>query len=228
MRNEARRSGWMAACAAALALPLAARAQLVETTISPAGDGNWSATAGRTAGLNNTVLQAEAGWPGIGFTYLKGVDERTDVGFHVGFNYGLEGTTNSTAGINLAVPFRHTLGSMGDTTFAFETMPGLSIYGNNGGVLVGVGGPIGVVAGFRIDPQLTLDVAADVPVLVAFSNPAGFLFGPQFGGGGEYLIDKNLAVTARFRVGPEFALNSAGTGRQTSFQTLIGLAYNTR
>jgi hypothetical protein len=225
MRNGVKWAGWILA---ALVVPQTARAQLVETTISPVGSADWSATAGRTVGMNNTVLQAEAGWPGIGFTYLKGVDERTDLGFHVAFNYGLEGTTNSTAGLNLAVPYRHILGTIGDTAITFQAMPGLDIYGNNGGVLVGVGGPIGVVAGFKLDPRLTLDLGADVPVLVAFSNPAGFLFGPQFGGGGEYLIDRNLAVTARIRIGPEFALNSAGTGSQTAFQTLIGLAYNAR
>src|SRR5438105_7325374 len=67
--------------AAALLWPAAGRAQLIETSISPAGDYNWSATAGRTVGNNNSVLQAEAGWPGIGFTYLKGVNELTDIGF---------------------------------------------------------------------------------------------------------------------------------------------------
>ncbi|MGZ6142086.1 MAG: hypothetical protein ACXWLM_02050 [Myxococcales bacterium] len=215
------------AIVAAALVTTGAQAQLVETTINATGDNNWSATAGRTVGENNSVLQAEAGWPGIGFTYLKGANATTDIGFHVGLNYGFEGTTNSVVGLNLAVPYRHVLGAVGDTTFTFRTDPGLSVYGNHG-ALVGVGGPIGVVAGFRIDPRLTLDVGADVPVLLSFSNPAGFLFGPQAGGGGEYLLDNNLAVTARFRVGPQFALDSSGTGHQTAFTTLIGLAYNLR
>src|SRR3954453_665438 len=200
----------------------------IETNFTPTGDTNWSATAGRTAGDGNAILQAEAGWPGIGFTWLKGVNDRTDVGLHVGFNYGFEGTANSVTGFNFAVPYRHTLGSMGDTSFALQAQPGLSFYGNNGGVLVGVGGPLGIVAGFQVSPRVTLDVGADVPVLVSFSNPAGFLFGPQFGGGGEYLIDRNLAVTARLRVGPEFAFASSGNATQTGFATMIGLAYNAR
>lgn len=137
------RMGWIpgsvAAAALALLVPVAASAQ-VETTFTPAGDTNWSATAGRTAGEGNSILQAEAGWPGIGFTWLKGVNERTDVGLHVAFNYGLEGTSENVVGVNLAVPYRHTLGSMGDTTFAFQAQPGVSFYGN-GGVLFGIGGP---------------------------------------------------------------------------------------
>jgi opacity protein-like surface antigen len=213
--------------AALLLAPIAAQAQLVETSIPVSGE-NWSATAGRTVGAGSSVLQAEAGWPGMGFTYLHGNDATTDIGLHVGFNWGLEGTTNTTAGLNVAVPYRHTLGFMGDTAIAFETQPGLSMYGNNGGVLVGVGGPIGAVIGFKVSPLLTLDAAADVAVLWSFSNPAGFLFGPQVGGGAEYLLDPNLALTARVRIGPEFAFDTAGHGSQTAFQTLIGLAYNMR
>jgi opacity protein-like surface antigen len=223
----ARWNGWTAgALALALAWPLASSAQIAETSIQPMPEANWSATAGRTVGAGSSMLQAEAGWPGIGFTYLKGLDERSDLGFHVGFNYGLEGTTNRVTGINLAVPYRRNLVS-GDTDIAFQMQPGISIYGNDG-VLFGIGGPVGVVAGFHPSPLLTLDVGLDIPVLLSFSNPAGFMFGPQFGGGAEYLIDRNLAVTARFRVGPQFGLTSAGTSSQTGFVTLIGLAYNAR
>ena len=227
MRADGAWASWAGmVAAAALFWPAVARAQ-IETTLSPVGDANWSATAGRTAGAGNAVLQAEAGWPGIGFTYLKGLDERSDIGFHIALNYGLEGTSSSATGVNLAIPYRRTLADSGDTAIAFEVQPGLSIYSNNG-AMVGIGGPIGVVAGFHVSPPLTLDIAADVPVLVSFSNPTGFLFGPQFGGGGEYLIDRNLAVTARLRVGPRFALDSSGTTSQTGFVTVIGLAYNAR
>jgi hypothetical protein len=227
MGTVARRMSWAAGGLVALFCCASAQAQLVETSIQPVGVGDWSATAGRTVGSGNSVLQAEAGWPGIGFTWLKGMDERTDLGLHIGLNYGFEGTSNTATGFNLAVPYRRTLGSMGDTTFAFEMQPGISIYSNNG-AMVGVGGPIGVVAGFHVSPPLTLDLAADVPVLLSFSHPTGFLFGPQFGGGGEYLIDRNLAITARLRIGPRFALDSSGTASETGFVTLIGLAYNAR
>src|SRR5204863_4544336 len=194
MRTRAMRSLWAAgAFGLILAWARGSRAQLVETSIDPIADENWTETAGRTVGTRNSVLQAEAGWPGIGFTYLKGLDERSDVGFHVGFNYGFEGTTNTVTGVNLAIPYRRTLATSGDTALAFRMEPGVSFYGNDG-VLFGIGGPIGVVAGFHVSTPLTLDVGADIPVLVSFSNPAGFMFGPQFGGGAEYLIDRNLAV----------------------------------
>jgi hypothetical protein len=211
-----------------VALCTAARAELVETTVLPAGDLNWSTTAGRTVGMGNSSVAAEVGWPGIGFTYLHGVDERTDWGFHAGFNYGLEGSSRSLTGLNLAIPYRHTLGTLSDTAFAFQVQPGLSFYSSEGSVLVALGGPIGIVWSFKLDPSLTLDLGVDVPILISFSNPAGFLFGPEFGGGGEYLIDRNLAVTARLRIGPEFALSSGGSNTTTGFTALIGLAYNLR
>jgi hypothetical protein len=218
-----------AALAAALLAPTGVRAQLeTSTSIQPAGDTNWSATAGRTVGNNNSVLHVEAGWPGIGFTYLKGMDERTDLGFHVGFNYGLEGTASTAAGLNLAVPYRRTLADSGDASIAFRTDPGISFYGNQGALLFGIGGPIGVVAAVKPDPRLTLDVGADLPILVSFANPAGLLFGPQVGAGAEYLLDRNVALTLRTRVGPAFALATGGTGSAMGFQALVGVAYNTR
>ena len=70
----------------------------------------------------------------------QGRERRTDVGLHLGFDYGFEGTANNVVGFNLAVPYRHTLGSMGDTTFALQAQPGISLYGNNG-LLFGIGGP---------------------------------------------------------------------------------------
>ena len=121
---------WRIPAVIAIALilaPATSRAQLVETSIQPAAEENWSATAGRTSGAGNSVLQVEAGWPGIGFTWLKGLDERSDLGFHVAFNYGLEGTSTSITGVNLAIPYRRTLAYMGDTTIAFDMQPGRMI-----------------------------------------------------------------------------------------------------
>lgn len=222
-----RAGAWLIGGIVALVVALPARAQ-VQTSVPFGGDSSWTATAGRTVGNGNGVVHLEAGWPGLGVTYLHGLDERTDAGFHVGYNYGFEGTANRVMGLNVAVPLRRVLGKSGTTTFSFRADPGLSVYGNNGAALVGVGGPIGVVAGFRVDPRLTLDAGADLPVLFSFTNPAGVLFGPQVGAGAEYLVDRNVALTLRARVGPEFAVAPRGSGSQLGFTTLVGVAYNTR
>ena len=215
---------------AALLFSSNARAQTLDTssgaTIS-ASDANWSATAGRTVGAGNAVLQAEAGWPGIGLTYLRGYNDLTDYGFHVGLNYGFEGTTNTATGLNLAVPIRRNLLPGDRLNVAVHVDPGFTIYSINGKAQAGVGGPLGLVAGYNLTQQLTLDVGVEVPILVSFANPTALLFGPLFGGGAEYLVDKNLSVSAKVRVGPEFALATTSTS-QVAFQTLLGVAYNLR
>jgi len=65
-------------------------------------------------------------------------------------------------------------------------------------------------------------------VLISFTNPFGVVFGPLVGVGGEYLVDRNLAVTARVRVGPEISLDHNGSSNQLGLQTMIGIAYNMR
>jgi hypothetical protein len=209
----------------------AARAQVdTSTGVLAPSDSNWSATAARTTGSGSNVLQAEVGWPGIDFTFLHGLDERSDLGARVNFLYGFEGTTSSVAGLQFQVPYRRVLTNGETTNVGFHFDPGLTIYGDHAGygTLVGIGGPIGAVIGFRIDPRLTLDAGADFPVLISFTNPAGVLFGPQLGGGAEYAVDRSLLVTFRARFGPEFAVASGQPGSQFAFSSMVGLAYNTR
>jgi hypothetical protein len=213
---------------AAMLLALLLLAQLVQTSVDPAADSNWSVSAAETVGLGNSAVAAEAGWPGVGFTYLRGVDERTDWGFHASLNYGLQGTSTSLTGGNFGLAYRHTLGGLSDVGFTLEAQPGLALYSSSGSVLFGVGLPVGVVAGFKLDERLTLDLAFEVPLLISFSNPAGVLLGPQFGSGGEYQLNHNLAVTARLRIGPEFAITSESSSVRLGFTALFGLAYNLR
>ena len=218
------------AAAAALLFSGSARAQSLDTgagTVIGTNE-NWSATAGRTVGNNNSVIAAEAGWPGIGLTYLKGYDDKTDYGFHIGLLYGFEGATGHGAtGLNLAVPLRRNIMPGDRLNVAVHVDPGVSIYSIAGQASAGVGGPVGVVAGYNLDPRLTVDVGVDLPILLSFANPTAFLFGPLFGAGAEYLIDKNLSVSAKLRVGPEFTLGTH-SGSEAAFQTLVGVAYNLR
>ena len=199
-------------------------------TIIPIGDTAWSATAGRTVGSGNSVVQAEVGWPGVSFTYLHGANERTDFGARVNFNYGFMNTTNSLTGVDLQIPYRYRMtdAPSGGINVVLQASPGLTLYSNHGSTLFGVGGPLGIVAGARMSESLTLDAGAEIPVLLSFTNPFGVVFGPLFGVGGEYMVDRNLMVTARVRMGPEFSLDHNGSNSQFGLQTLIGVAYNMR
>ena len=226
---------WWAAAVLVLAAG-ATRAQVDQQypgtagTIIPAGETSWSATAGRTVGSGNSVLQAEAGWPGVSFTFLHGVNERSDAGARINLNYGFMNTTNTLTGVDLQVPLRYRMtdGSSGGINVALQASPGLTIYSNHGSTLVGIGGPLGIVAGTRVSESLTLDAGADIPVLFSFTNPFGVIFGPLFGVGGEYMVDRNLMVTARIRMGPEISFDHTGSNTQFGLQTLIGVAYNLR
>ena len=199
-------------------------------TIIPIGETGWSATAGRTVGSGNSVIQAEAGWPGIGFTFLHGVDERTDWGARINLNYKFLNTDRSLTGVDLQVPIRYRMTSNPSSgiNVALHASPGVTFYSNNGSTLFGIGGPFGVVVGSQVSDSLTLDVGVDIPVLFSITNPFGVVFGPLAGVGGEYYVDRNLAVTARIRVGPEVSLNHNGSSSDVGVQTLIGVAYNMR
>jgi hypothetical protein len=232
---------WWAAAVLVLAAATAARAQVEQYpgtagTIIPIGDTAWSATAGRTVGSGNSVLQAEAGWPGVSFTYLHGANERTDFGARINLNYGFMNTTNSLAGVDLQVPYRYRMTDTGSggINVVLQASPGLTLYSNHGDTLFGVGGPLGIVVGGRVSESLTLDAGVDIPVLLSFTNPFGVIFGPLFGVGGEYMVDRNLMVTARVRIGPEFSVepfreeSQNRSNSQLGLQTLIGVAYNMR
>jgi len=195
---------------------------------SASSDNDWSATQALTVGAGKSVLTGEVGWPGIAAQYLYGLDSRTDVGGRVAFNYGFMNTTIGLVGVDLQVPVRRFLMSNGKFDIEAHAAPGLTFYGNHGDALFGIGGPVGLLAAYRVDPRLTVDVGGDVPILLSLTNPTALFFGPLVGGGAEYQLENNLAVTAKVRVGPEFAIGNGGSGSQFAFQTLVGVAYAMR
>jgi hypothetical protein len=192
---------------------------------------DWTATAARTVPPGQNVLQLEAGWPGVSLAFLHGQTRSSDIGGRLSFLYGFEGTTRTIAGLQFQVPYRRLLGAGDFASLAVHVDPGFTVYWHNadrGGTEVGIGGPIGLVAGFRVDSRLTLEAGIDFPVLLSFIHPLGLFLGPQVGGGAEYHIDPNLAVTFRARFGPNFAAANGDTSTNFAFSTLLGLAYNMR
>ena len=205
-----------------------AQAQVSRRFPAALSDSNWSATQGRTVGTGRNVVTGEAGWPGLAVQWLHGLDPRTDVGLRFGFNYGFENTTASLVGVDLQVPVRRYLMRSGKFDIEAHAAPGFTFYGNHGEMLFGVGGPVGLVAAYQMDSRLTVSAGGDVPLLLSITHPFGFLFGPLVGAGAEYRIDKDLAVTGKVRIGPEFAFDSSGGSSDFAFQTLVGVAYALR
>ncbi|MFL5438516.1 MAG: hypothetical protein ACJ79W_05100, partial [Myxococcales bacterium] len=98
----------------------------------------------------------------------------------------------------------------------------------NGSTLFGLMAPVGLTAGLKIDPKLTVSAGADVPLVLSVTNPFGFVFGPLVGAGGEFKIDRDLAVNAKVRIGPEFVFQTGGAGSDLGFQAVVGVAYAMR
>ena len=73
-------------------------------------------------------------------------------------------------GFDLQVPVRRYLGRSASFDIEAHASPGFTFYGNHGEAIVGIGGPIGVLAAYRVDPRLTIDVAAEVPILLSFAS----------------------------------------------------------
>ncbi|MFL5434436.1 MAG: hypothetical protein ACJ784_07990 [Myxococcales bacterium] len=221
------RSIVFAAVGALLASPMAG-AQ-VSRPFPGASSTDWSATQGRTVGAGQNVLTGEAGWPGIAVQYLHGIDSLTDAGVRLQFNYGFVNTTNSLTGVDLQVPVRRYLArTSSGWDIEGHVLPGFTIYGNNGSTLFGLMAPVGLTAGLKIDPKLTVSAGADVPLVLSVTNPFGFVFGPLVGAGGEFKIDRDLAVNAKMRIGPEFAFQTGGASSDLGFQALVGVAYAMR
>jgi hypothetical protein len=190
---------------------------------------DWSATQGRTVGADRNVVTGEAGWPGIAVQWLHGIDDLTDAGARIQFNYGFVNTTNSLTGVDLQVPVRRYLTRTSNgLDVEGHILPGFTLYGNNGSTLFGLMAPVGLTAGYKIDPQLTVSVGADVPLVLSITNPFGFVFGPLVGAGGEFKIDRDLAVNAKVRIGPEFAFQTGGASSDLGFQGIVGVAYALR
>ena len=73
-------------CALIAVLLLAASAAVAApaptaATGAPAGaPGHWSVVTGETVSPDRDAIAFEVGWPGVSFSHLHGVSDRTDVG----------------------------------------------------------------------------------------------------------------------------------------------------
>ena len=199
----------MRTCAAALALALtvfAARTAAAQTV--PAGSpGHWSVSTGETVSTGSDAFRFDLGWPGIGFTYLHGLSDRTDVGAQFDLLYGWENTDRSKFGFGFGVPLRLVVNRKDKVTIGLHVDPGIRVYtGNNvtGGTDFFLRFPVGGMLGIQINPELRLAAAIDLNMAIQFANTAFFEVGPQFGFDAEYAVDRNLRVGINGRFGPQF------------------------
>ena len=160
---------------------------------------SWSVLTGRTVGGGQSVLDIEAGYPGISVSYLHGLSSRVDIGGAFTFNYGLEGTTIIFPGIKPQFLLKFGLLDTGKVNLALTFSPALLMYFGNG-VVFGMAIPVGLNLGFPLMDSLNVAASFDLPVWISFSD--GVAVPILFGGGLEYFLDRSMALTFKLKLGP--------------------------
>ena len=187
----------------------------------------WSVITGRTVGPNNDVLFFEAGWPGISASLIHGVKPKLDLGGIFTFNYGFEGDVNVQAvpGLKVQGLLRANFTDSSKLNVGINFAPGPLFYFFSGTTVIGLEIPVGLAIGIRASPDLNVGLMFEVPMFVVFpsSQYLGELVVPiLFGGGIEYFLQPNLALTFTMKMGPMIFTRESIT--DFDLHALFGLA----
>jgi hypothetical protein len=187
----------------------------------------WSVITGRTVGGNNTVFFGQAGWPGISATLVHGVTPKVDLGGIFTFNYGVEGDVQApvTPGLKIQGLLRANLVDSNKFNLGINFAPGPLFYFFRGTTVTGIAIPFGLAFGIPTSSKLNVALTFELPMFVVFpsSQYDGQLILPiLFGGGIEYYLQQNLALTFVMKMGP--MIFTSGGGADFDFQALMGLA----
>jgi len=214
-------------CAPALAIALTASAALAAPPVAPGAPNHWSTVTGETVSPNADAFRFDVGWPGIGFTYLHGLNDRSDVGARFDLLYGWEQTDHTKFGFGFGVPFRLVVNRKDKVTLGVHIDPSIAVYtGSNytGNTDFFLRFPVGGILGVQVNPQFRLAGTIDLTMAAQFLNTAFFELGPQFGVSGEYSVDHNLNIGAQMRFGPQF-YSVSGSGTDLAFTTEVVIGY---
>ena len=185
----------------------------------------WSAMSGETIGTGGAMVWGQAGWPGISADLAWGTSPTLDLGGRFTFNYGEEGITDTgVVGLKFQFTLRTQLLRKPKYDLALRFDPGLLLYFPSNRTIVGLTFPVGLELGFPISPVVRVNGSFDLPFWITFSPSPTQAFIPiLFGGGVEYLVEKDLALTARLKMGPTIATYSGHAYFTLYF--LLGVAY---
>jgi len=199
----------------------AARAQA--DVVSSTGSHRWSVQSAETVGPGANVGVFQAGFPGVDLMLIHGLDQTTDVNAHVGLNYAFEGlTSNSRFEFTAQVGIRKELLTFGgNVKMSGRFDPGIIIAASPG--QFGLKIPLGLELGIPLSSVMIINASFDLPLYFTFGDFNAFYIPLLFGGGVEYLIQPNLAITGKVKVGPTFVTNGGGTN--FTLYVLAGVAY---
>ena len=205
------------------ALMLAATATAASAQeYSRGGAAHWSTVTGETVSPGRDALRFGLGWPGIDFTYLHGLNDRSDVGAHFELLYGVEQTSVSQFGLGFGVPYRMVFNRHERVTIELHIEPGMHLYPENGTAFF-LKAPFGGTLGIQITPELRVAAGADLSFGLQLLHTAFLEIGPQFGFAAEYAVDKNLNVAFNTRFGPQFyTFDNANADFAFTTQVVVG------
>ena len=190
----------------------------------------WSVLSGQTVGQGANVLDGRIGWPGVSLGLLHGATSRFDIGGKFTFNYGREGIVTSVVpGIKLQAWMRLMLLQTSQVNVGLSFAPGPLFYFYENFTDVGLALPVALTLGLPVGSALMLNIGVDVPFYVIFGPGGGPVFPLLVGGGLEYFVDRNLAVTFNVRMGPSIGAYGNYYGRGGARFTLdatFGVAYH--
>jgi hypothetical protein len=198
-----------------------ARAQ----TQTGTGPSHWTVDSAETVGTGVNVARGQMGFPGLWGDYVHGVDPTTEIGGRLQLNYGVEGLTSSTH-FEMAAQFlvRKQFVDTGKIKFAATFNPGILFY-TAGITVFGITFPVEGQLGIPIDPKLTFNASFGLPMWVTFGDRSAFYLPIMFGGGVEYLLEPNIALTFKLRMGPTIAFANGTSASSFTLNALFGVAY---
>ena len=222
-------------CAVLLAIPASAAGSRPSTSAS-----HWSVLTGQTVGSGNNIFFAQAGFPGVSAAYLHGNSSTMDFGGIFAFDYGVEGATDFIdPELKFQAALRFNLGHKDKLNFGLEIDPGLAmLFVNTGSSSFHIGPtiPIKLVAGLKVNRELNVDFGLDTGFTLLFVDVTQFYIPIMFGGGLEYFINPDLAVTLNIRMGPVIGhssfnqcgfggcISGSSTGTSFGMSSEIGIA----
>jgi len=193
------------------------------TVAPPTSSTHWTVDSGKTVGAGSNVFAGAVGFPGLDLRLFHGLDATTDVNARIGINYAFEGITQGTRfEFTAQVGIRKELLTLGGNMILAGTFdPGILIAASPG--QFGIKLPFGLQLGIPLSNVLTANASFEIPMFFTLGDFNAFYVPLLFGGGVEYLINPNLAITGKLKVGPTFITNGGGT--QFTLYVLIGAAY---
>lgn len=185
---------------------------------------HWTVDSGETVGSGANVVRGQVGFPGFVGDFIHGIDPTFDFGGRLWLNYAPEGSTQGTAfEFKIQATLRKQFLDTGKIKLAGTFDPGFLLI-SSGGTVTGITFPVGVQVGIPIDPKVIINGSFDLNMYVLFNAATNFHLPLLFGGGVEYLLEPNIALTFKLRLGPDIGFGTF-SGTNFAFNALFGVAY---